>query len=870
MPDLLHHSEKASSAKTASNGRQAALANLDIVAHCFIHGQELLTKRTSYSRKQLGQFLTPPTVARYMARQLRPQREGCRVLDPAIGSGVLACALVEQVIEAGYPTELFIDGYEVDTSLGVVARQALSLAVEKAAGHGIAINACVHQVDFVLAHTPVAQPSLFPGNDFSGQQADATYDLIIANPPYFKLNRDDPRVEAVVGQIKGHTNIYTLFMALGARLLAKEGWASFIVPRSFCSGAYFAAFRREFIKQTDPTAVHLFASRQDNFEGDDVLQENVIITFKKRDEKEKRPEQITITASRSATGLNGDLVHRQTPIAYFLSQRNGTLFFRLPVTELDEKIIETMDNWPGTLARYGLAVSTGPVVAFRAKSFLQEMHMVQTGQAVPLLWLQNVSMQQVEWPVTRGKKPQAISTTGKAQSLLIPTANYVLTRRFSAKEEPRRLTAAPFLREDFSYEQVGLENHLNYIYRKEGELETNEAIGLSALLNSALVDRYFRISNGNTQVNAAELRALPLPPLDVIRKIGENVAAAKTLKDDVIFAVLREQGCLAADFPTISETRFSMGKIQEAQDILKTLGLPRPQQNEMAALTLLVLAGLSEETPWVQAGQQSLRIHDMLGQMQTRYGRQYAENTRETIRRQVIHQFVQAGLVLHNPDDPALPTNSPRTHYALSEPVLDTLRAYGSGDWPKAAQFFLENQRALIETYRQQRDQYKVPLIIGDGVEYHLSPGAHNELQVLVIEEFGPRFAPGAKVLYVGDTANKTLHIDEAGFGKLGIPIPSHDKLPDVVLYEEERNWLYLIEAVTSHGPMSPKRQLELRELLGKGQADLIYVTVFPDFNTFKNFLLDIAWETEVWIADRPTHLIHFNGDRFLGPHSPA
>jgi type II restriction enzyme len=310
-----------------------------------------------------------------------------------------------------------------------------------------------------------------------------------------------------------------------------------------------------------------------------------------------------------------------------------------------------------------------------------------------------------------------------------------------------------------------------------------------------------------------------------------------------------------------------MGKIQEAQDILKTLGLPRPQQNEMAALTLLVLAGLSEDTPWVQARQQSLRIHDMLGEMQTRYGRQYAENTRETIRRQVIHQFVQAGLVLRNPDDPTLPTNSPRTHYALSEPTLDTLRAYRSGDWPEAAKVFLENQRALIETYRQQRDQYKVPLIMEGGVEYHLSPGAHNELQVLVIEEFGPRFAPGAKVLYVGDTANKTLHIDESGFRKLGIPIPSHDKLPDVVLYDEGRNWLYLIEAVTSHGPMSPKRQLELRELLGKGKADLIYVTAFPDFNTFKNFLLDIAWETEVWVADRPTHLIHFNGDRFLRPH---
>ncbi len=309
-----------------------------------------------------------------------------------------------------------------------------------------------------------------------------------------------------------------------------------------------------------------------------------------------------------------------------------------------------------------------------------------------------------------------------------------------------------------------------------------------------------------------------------------------------------------------------MGKIQEAQEILQTLGLPGKQQNEMAALTLLVLAQLSEATPWEEARQRSLRIHDILEAIQTRYDRRYAENTRETIRRQVIHQFVQAGVALRHPDDPTLPTNSPRTHYAPSIPFLETIRAYGASAWAVAAQAFLENQRALIETYRQQREQQLIPLTIAGNIEYRLSPGAHNKLQVAIIEEFGPRFAPGATLLYLGDTANKTLHIDEAGFTKLGIPTPSHDKLPDVVLYDEKRNWLYLIEAVTSHGPISPKRQLELQEMLLDYQADPIYVTAFLDFSAFKNFLLDIAWETEVWIADRPDHMIHFNGNKFLGP----
>jgi hypothetical protein len=290
----------------------------------------------------------------------------------------------------------------------------------------------------------------------------------------------------------------------------------------------------------------------------------------------------------------------------------------------------------------------------------------------------------------------------------------------------------------------------------------------------------------------------------------------------------------------------------------------------MAALTLLVLAQLSESTEWSQAQRYSLRIHDILGEMQTRYDRRYAENTRETIRRQVLHQFIQAGLVERNPDELSLATNSPRTHYALSEAALHTIRTYDSPLWADAVQTYLDGKSALVEIYLRQRDQHKVSLVIEGGIEYHLSPGAHNELQVAVIEEFGPRFAPGAQVLYVGDTANKTLHIDTVGFAQLGIPVFNHDKLPDVVLFDRKQNWLYLIEAVTSHGPISPKRQLELEEFLGECSAGLIFVTAFPDFNTFKNFAENIAYETEVWIADRPTHLIHFNGDRLLSPRSRA
>ena len=310
-----------------------------------------------------------------------------------------------------------------------------------------------------------------------------------------------------------------------------------------------------------------------------------------------------------------------------------------------------------------------------------------------------------------------------------------------------------------------------------------------------------------------------------------------------------------------------MSKITEAQAVLAALQLPSAQQTEIAALTLLVLAQLDDNTPWSDAKRQSLRIHDMMQAMSSRFGRVYAENTRETVRRQVIHQFEQARIVDRNPDEPGLATNSPRTHYALTDAAIRTIRQYNTPDWTEAVTEFLNVQQSLIELYERKRELQLIPLTY-QGKEYHLSPGKHNELQIALVEVFGPRFAPGAKLLYLGDTANKSLLIDDAAFNKLNIPLTRHDKLPDVILYDEQRSWLYLIEAVTSHGPVTPKRRVELDEMLTNCPAGLIYVSAFPDLITFRSFLSEIAWETEVWLSELPDHMIHFNGDRFIGPRS--
>lgn len=836
----------------------------DLVAYSYEQGKRVLEKKSVETLKKHGQFLTPPTVARYMAKQLGTFKNGDTLLEPACGSGVLVCAVIERLIAEKNPLEISITVYETDKELCEVSREVLRMASREAENHEIKISWKVCQEDFVLACLPDEQPSLF-GSNISKQKA---FTRVISNPPYFKLNTDDKRVKAVSGKLNGHTNIYTLFMALSAKLLAPQGKACFIVPRSFCSGVYFSEFRRDLLKDVTPTTFHIFQSRNDVF--GEVLQENVIFSFEKLPQPQENrywAGHVNISSSQDDKDLENGIISRQVSFQHLLSDHDGLLLFRVPTGILDVQILEAVDKWDGSLEKYGFQVSTGRVVPFRAKGLLKEEVKAGNG-TVPLLWMQHVKPYQVEYPLDGFDKPQAILANDS--SLLVPNANYVLLRRFSAKEDRRRIISAPFIGEKFDFEQIGFENHLNVIFRKRGTLSTSDTVGLSALLNSAIIDRYFRIVNGNTQVNAAELRILPIPPLEVIKNIGEKIqkANADTLEriESIIFSTLWESNLLAEEFPMIQETRITMGKIEQAQEILEALGLPSAQQNEISALTLLALAQLSEKSAWKDAANPMLRVHDILVEIKQRYGREYAENSRETIRRRVLHQLEQAGIVIRNSDDPNRPTNSGLNNYMLSDLALDVVRSYDSSKWKAKVRNFIDQQGRLLDVYQKAREQAKIPLQVAEGKVYKLSPGKHNKLEVAIIEEFGPRFAPGAKLIYLGDTAKKTLLFDEEAFAKLGISVSEHGKFPDVILYDLKRKWLFLIEAVTAHGPISPKRQIELEKLFEKCKAGKIYVTAFLDFATYKKFANDIAWETEVWIAEMPSHMIHFNGDKFLGP----
>jgi hypothetical protein len=312
-----------------------------------------------------------------------------------------------------------------------------------------------------------------------------------------------------------------------------------------------------------------------------------------------------------------------------------------------------------------------------------------------------------------------------------------------------------------------------------------------------------------------------------------------------------------------------VSKIEDAVAILASLGLPRSQQNERSALTLLALAKLGPDDPWGNVQRPLLRIWDIMGFMRDVHGKDYAANSRETIRRQTIHQFEQARIVDRNPDDPDRPTNSGKTVYVLTEEVAEVLKAYGTPGFDTAIKDFIEQFGSLKAAYARARETRQIPLRLPDGSTVYLSPGEHNALQVAIIEEFGPRFAPGATVLYVGDTAKKHVIFESEQLARLGVPITEHDKLPDIVLYDSGKRWLFMIEAVTSHGPVSPKRHREIESFLGECKAERVYVTAFLSIADFRKYAADIAWETEVWIAATPDHMIHFNGPKFLGPYKP-
>lgn len=308
-------------------------------------------------------------------------------------------------------------------------------------------------------------------------------------------------------------------------------------------------------------------------------------------------------------------------------------------------------------------------------------------------------------------------------------------------------------------------------------------------------------------------------------------------------------------------------KIKEGITILKSIGMPSAQQNDRSALCLLALLDLQADEKWSNSKSRLIGITPIMKFAEDYYNQSYKPNTRETFRRQSMHQFVDAGVALYNPDNKNRPVNSPKAVYQIEDETLELIRTFNTEKWEAALIDYLKDRKTLVEQYAKEREQNKVSLVLDGSVNYSFSMGKHSELIKDIIEEFGPRFVPGGMLLYAGDTGAKSDFYNKKMLKELGIEVDIKGKMPDVIIYYPKKKWLIVIEAVTSHGPVDSKRHNELSKLFKSSKVGIVYVSAFPDKKLMSRYITDISWETEVWIADAPSHLIHLNGVRFLGPY---
>ena len=807
-------------------------------------------------RAEMGQFFTPPPVARLMASMLAERPKKLTIIDPGAGVGSLSAALIAEVSRWGdqKPLSISLAAYEIEPLLV----DYLHSAIEEMAGvcrdEGIEFKGVVFPEDFIAAGAAMTIGGLVPGDR-------RRFNCAILNPPYHKISNSSKTRQLLRLVDIETTNLYAAFMWLVIKLLEPGGEMVAITPRSFCNGPYFRSFRKALFSSMTVKRVHVYESRKKAFQDDDVLQENIIIHAVKEKVISAANDGGKVVISSSFGPEDEYVTMREVDSDQFVRPEDPDFVIHIVPDEIAHKVGEQMRGLDSSLEDLNLKVSTGRVVDFRAKHLVRRS---PSEGAVPLIYPAHFSQGFIKWPIGGLKKPDAIIR--ESPELLVPSGFYVLVKRFSSKEEEKRIVAAVYDPSKVSSDVVGFENHLNYYQRSGKGIPQQLAKGLAAFLNSNLVDQYFRQFSGHTQVNATDLRSLKYPNEARLLSLGEKIGEVFPSQDELDQMLREELGIVEGEMeidPIKADKR-----IKETVEILHGLDLPRAQQNKRSALTLLALLDMKVDTPWSDAASPLLGITEMMDYFRDYFGVKYAPNTRETVRRQTVHQFVQAGLILANPDNPSRPVNSPDTRYQIEGSALNLMKSYGSPSWVSNLRSYLKSVASSKKLHAKEREMALIPVKLPNGDELKLTAGGQNELIKPIIEELCPRYLQGGIVVYMDDAGPKRKEAAlEYLKDQLGIKIDIHGKMPDVIIHMPEKGWLVLIEAVTSHGPIDIKRHNELKDLFQKPDLGLIFVTAFLDRQTMGRYLSDIAWETEVWVAQTPTHLIHFNGERFLGPY---
>jgi adenine-specific DNA-methyltransferase len=815
----------------------------------------------SEKKSAFSQFFTPPSVAEFMSSMFTDKGPEIHILDAGAGVGSLFTSAVTNFCQRENPPKhITVTAYEIDDTLIEHLNGAIYHCKKLCNSYGIDFTGRVKHKDFIESGVGLLsrKKTLFSLED----EELPAFDYAILNPPYKKLQSSWLEKQMLKEIGIEASNLYIAFLAIAMRLLTSSGELVAITPRSFCNGPYFKKFRKDFLQTMAIHRLHVFDSRTHAFSDDEVLQENIILHAVKPKDK---PSEVVITIS---TGAEDDIfLVNKVDYEQVVHPDDPQSFIRIIRDDHGHHVVKTMSQFQTSLRDLGIDVSTGKVVDFRVLDFLRS---TPETNIVPLLYPIHLQHGSINWPLLDSKKPNGIIDIDQTHSQLVPNGYYVLVKRFSSKEEKKRIVAVLYEPEQLAYPYIGFENHLNYFHQQGEGLNPAFAKGLLAYLNSTLVDSYFRQFNGHTQVNATDLRSIKYPTRHQLEDLGRKITMQNLSQyeiDELIRKELLHMLGNETEGSQFDNPNQPQKKVEEALGIIKDLGFLRTQQNERSALTLLALLGLKPNTPWSQADSPLCGITPMMDFFRDYYGRDYKPNTRETVHRQTVHQFLEAGLVVANPDQPDRPINSPKAVYQIEQGALELLRTFGTPEWGQNLLTYLTSVETLQKRYAQERKMLRIPVEIAEGHVIHLSPGGQNILVDKIIKDFATIYTPGGKIFYVGDTDEKYAYFDDKGLERLGVTLESHGKMPDVIIYHTKCNWLVLIEAVTSHGPIDGKRKDELERLFGNSSAGLVFVTTFLSRVAMLQYMRDIAWETDVWIAESPTHLIHFNGERFLGPY---
>lgn len=810
---------------------------------------EAFGKATDKQRAKLGQFSTPMSVSALMASYLTCSGRSVKLLDAGAGVGSLtAAAIAELGARRTVPRAVTATAYELDVKLATRLEESLRFCEEYADGKGIKFTSSVVTEDFIKsAVAELEGPSSSKGR----------YNCAILNPPYRKLNHDSKHRAMLRDVGIEASNLYTAFLSLTVKLLEPNGEMVAIVPRSFCNGPYYKAFRQLLLGEMAIDAVHIFKSRWSTFAEEDVLQENIILHAVKTSRK---PKEIRITSSLGAS--EEPSVQLIAP-ERLVNPADPECFLHLVSDETEHHVSEVMGKLSSSLADLGVGVSTGKVVDFRAAKSLRR---VATRGTVPLIYPTHFRDGWIDWPREGAKKKDAIAREKKSENLLIPAGVHVLVKRFSAKEEKRRVVAAVFDPSRVSCKKVGFENRVNYFHMNGEGLPMPFAKGLAAYLNSSVVDLYLRQSNGHTQVNATDLRNMKYPTKKKLVELGRCIGKKFPPQHEIDELVERE--LLKVASKSAADTSMKMKwRIDEAISVLRTLGIPPDHQSEHGALTLLALLGLGPTTPWSKAKSPLRRKPQLSAFISRHYGKRYASKNAKAARSNAIRQFELAGIIVKH-SVKTRKADGVGTIYKVDFQTLKLFKEFGSVKWSKSLRWWLEMRKSRNSTNPVERNMREITVQLPGGDRVLLANRTQNILIKHVIEDFCPRFTPGGEVFFVGGPDRKPVVYEEEKLAKLGITIAPHSKMPDVVIYFAKKKWLVLVAAVTDRGPVDAKRYQQLKELFADSKAGLVFVTTFLDRMEMKKHLSDIAWETEVWVAEAPAHLIHFNGERFLGPYS--